>query len=317
MVCYVILQLTTKLLTKNKRYMNKFILSIALCVSVAALPSCSGEGEPLSASTAKSALKKEAIFAKDSQVKTFEIGYQEVSEEYLNTLAKLKAAGVINFSVEQATETIERREYSYWSGYYYTTYEVNHFFADVQLTESGKKFIIEEPTTVRADLKEYVLANENYEEKIPEYMSANYNAPSSDKASDEAVAVEEETVVEEMDTVVAVTEEVEIISESEKPKAQAPAKKNLNEAYKAMCAKINTNTVNVLLGHYELIKVKDVLCTEDMFKAGKGSCTVYVKFVDKTPFGFVLGAPSEGYVENVKINFIHYQDSGWVVAGND
>lgn len=317
MVCYVILQLTTKLLTKNKRYMNKFILSIALCVSVVALPSCSGEGEPLSASTAKSALKKEAIFAKDSQVKTFEIGYQEVSEEYLNTLAKLKAAGVINFSVEQATETIERREYSYWSGYYYTTYEVNHFFADVQLTESGKKFIIEEPTTVRADLKEYVLANENYEEKIPEYMSANYNAPSSDKVSDKAVAVEEETVVEEMDTVVAVTEEVDIISEPEKPKAQATAKKNLNEAYEAMCTKINTNTVNVLLGRYELIKVKDVLCTENMFKDGKGSCTVYMKFVDKTPFGFVLGAPSEGYVGNVKINFIHYQDSGWVVAGND
>lgn len=303
----------------NQTYntMKKIIPAIALGVVMLALPSCSGDGKPLSASSAKSALKKEAIFAKDSQVKTFETGFQEVSEEYLNSLAQLKAAGVIDFTVETATEIRQNRSYSYWSGYTYTPYEVTHYFADVQLSEAGKKFIIEEPTTVRSDLKDLLKANKDYEEKVPDFMNASYSGISGRSATspDEgAIAVEaEEVFVEDSAVVEAVVEEV---AQPEQPKKSA-SKNNPNEKFESMLAKVNTESVNVLLGRFELVKIKDVLCTEDMFKAGKGSCTVYVKFIDKTPFGFVLGAPSEGYLQATQIKFIHYQDTGWVVEDMD
>lgn len=296
--------------------MKKFILSIALGALLVGLPSCSGDGKPLSASSAKSALKKEAIFAKDSQVKTFDIGFQEVSEESLNSLAQLKAAGVIDFTVETAKEISQSREYNYWSGYYYVTQEVEHFFADVQLTEEGRKLVVEEPTTVRSDLKDDLLANKDYEEKIPDYMSAYYSKPSEVSEPETVEPVVEEAIVEEdyADSTAVVVEAVEVeeIPAPEEPKASTPSKKNPNEAYEALIARINTETVNVLLGRYELVKVKDILCTEDMFKAGKGSCIVFAKFVEKTPFGFVLGAPSEGYIHSTKVTFVHYQDSGWV-----
>lgn len=301
--------------------MKKLFLSLAVVSVLLGLASCSGDGKPLSASSAKSALKKEAVFAKDSQVTSFEIGFQEVSEEYLQNLARLKAAGVIDYTAESVKETRYESYGSYWTGYYKRPYEVTHIFADVKLTPEGEKLVIENPTELREDQIKDFAANKDYEEKVPDYMSASdysfSDAPAPVEPEEEVVEVEE--VVEEVveDSVDSVEEAVEV--ETPQPKKPEPKKEaDPNAAYQAMLNRVNTTTVKVLVGRFEIVKVKEVLCTEDMFKDGRGSCTVLYKFVDKTPFGFVFNAPQENYIQSVKVNFIHYQDLGWtLVPDND
>lgn len=299
---------------------------MASLVLFVGLASCSGDGKPLTASAAKSALKKEAFFAKDSQVREFETGYQEVTEEYLNSLAQLQAAGVIEYTVETAIEKYEESRGNWWSGYSKVTLERTHYFADVKLTKEGEKLVVEEPTTMRADEKKDFEINKDYEEKIPEYMSAYDKtvgtAPESEEPEEEVVAaVEEEVEVVEdsyyADTVVAEAVEETPAPAPAKPKAKPAEKANPNADYEAKLDKVNTTTVNVLLGHFEIVKVKEVLCTEDMFKAGHGSCTLLFKFVDKTPFGFVFGAPQENFVMSEKVDFRLYQDLGWVTYKED
>lgn len=291
--------------------MKKLILSFVAVLLLAGVTACSGDGSPLSESSAKSALKKEAIFAKDSQVASINIGFQEVNEATLANLALLKAAGVVDYSTEKVVETVTKRIWGgYWNGYYNTTKEVEHVFANVELTDAGKKLVVENPTKKRADIIKDFKSNENYEEILPDYMSASgLGTDASAAAADAEVEVVEEQVAEVVaDTVAAVAEEVAAVEVE-----QAPVNDNPNAAYEALLARVNTEAVSVLLGRFEIVKVKEVLCTEDMFKAGKGSCTVLYKFVNKTPFGYVFNAPKQDYIMSTKVNFVLYQDMGWVV----
>lgn len=290
--------------------MKKLMLSLAIGSMIVFLSACSGDGKPLTASSAKSAIKKEASFAKDSQVKSFKTGFQEVSEDYLNSLAQLKKAGMISYTTESVVETVYQRKGSYWSGYYTETREITHYFANVSLTPEGQKFVIEEPTELRADIKKDFEPNKDYEEKIPDYMSAidDLAAGTSKKTSGAAVP--------EYDDVVDTLEIEEDIYTATTTTAtnKATDKENPNAAYEAMLARVETNSVYVLIGRFEIVKVKEVLCTEDMFKEGRGTCTLLYKFVDKTPFGFVLGAPQENYILSERLSLVHYQDMGWTVA---
>lgn len=288
--------------------MKKLFLYLAAGVMIMGMTACSADTNPLSESSAKSALKKEAVFAKDSQVRDFAIGFKEVSDNELNQLAQLKAAGVVEYTAETV---IEKRKVRQWNGYWapptVVIQETPHTFADIKLTPAGEKYVIAEPTLYRDDLKKDLNANNDYEENVPEYMHASHIAQTAPAAVNEpATEVVEETEVEEIIEDVPMDDDGEAVEE-------APAANNLNAAYEKMCARVNIENVNVLLGRYEIVNVKEILCTEDMYKAGKGSCKVFFKFVDKTPFGFVLGAPLEGYIDSNKVSFVLYQDLGWVV----
>ncbi len=173
------------------------------------------------------------------------------------------------------------------------------------MTDAGKKYIVEEPTKLRADLLKLFKANKDYQEPIPEYMSAHDNAFG---ARDAAVPVVEEDVVEEVVDVVAETPEAPV--EEAAPATGADP----NARYNALVAKTNASSQYMLMGRYKIVDVTQVLCSEDMFKAGRGSCVVLYKFVDKTPFGYVLNAPAEGKLLEENVNFVLYQDLGWTVA---
>lgn len=293
--------------------MKKFLALMVASTLILSLSSC-GDDSVLSSSSAKKALKKEAIFAKDFATVKFNTGFYEVSESELINLQRLKAAGMITLTTETVTEKVQRRDYDYWRGYYYYTVDKEHTFAAVQLTEEGKKLEIEEPTTQRADVIKDFKDNKDYEEVIPDYMN-NYDSvapaaapvPAADTVAVEEVAVEE--VVEVDSTAV---EEVAV--QEVEPEPAKPAKQDPNAAYNAALAKVNTEEHNMLLGHYELKKVKEVLCSEDMAKNGTGKCVAIYTFRDKTPFGYVFGAPRQDYLSTVNVSFIHYQDLGWTVS---
>lgn len=291
--------------------MKKVIAMLAAAALVLGVSSC-GDDAVLGKSAAKKAIKKEAVFAKDFATASFDTGYYEVDEDYILKLAQLQAAGVITYKIDNVVEKVQKRNYNYWSGYSYYTVDNEHMFATVEFTEDGRKLVVEKPTRTREDIAKDFKDNEDFEEAMPEYM----NAPADNaEPAPEAVAVEEEATVETAapDSAVAEADSVatEVVEEVVEEVA-APA--NPNAAYEAAVARVNREEHQVLLGRYKFIKVKEVLCSEEMAKNGVGKCRLLYTFEDKTPFGYVLGAPRQGYVEDTEVSFVYYQDLGWTVS---
>lgn len=291
--------------------MKKVIAMLAAAALVLGVSSC-GDDAVLGKSAAKKAIKKEAVFAKDFATASFDTGYYEVDEDYILKLAQLQAAGVITYKIDNVVEKVQKRNYNYWSGYSYYTVDNEHMFATVEFTEEGRKLVVEKPTRTREDIAKDFKDNEDFEEAMPEYM----NAPADNaEPAPEAVAVEEEATVETAapDSAVAEADSVatEVVEEVVEEVA-APA--NPNAAYEAAVARVNREEHQVLLGRYKFIKVKEVLCSEEMAKNGVGKCRLLYTFEDKTPFGYVLGAPRQGYVEDTEVSFVYYQDLGWTVS---
>lgn len=291
--------------------MKKVIAMLAAAALVLGVSSC-GDDAVLGKSAARKAIKKEAVFAKDFATASFDTGYYEVDEDYILKLAQLQAAGVITYKIDNVVEKVQKRNYNYWSGYSYYTVDNEHMFATVEFTEEGRKLVVEKPTRTREDIAKDFKDNEDFEEAMPEYM----NAPADNaEPAPEAVAVEEEATVETAapDSAVAEADSVatEVVEEVVEEVA-APA--NPNAAYEAAVARVNREEHQVLLGRYKFIKVKEVLCSEEMAKNGVGKCRLLYTFEDKTPFGYVLGAPRQGYVEDTEVSFVYYQDLGWTVS---
>lgn len=287
--------------------MKKVIAMLAAAALVLGVSSC-GDDAVLGKSAAKKAIKKEAVFAKDFATASFDTGYYEVDEDYILKLAQLQAAGVITYKIDNVVEKVQKRNYNYWSGYTYYTVDNEHMFATVEFTDEGRKLVVEKPTRTREDIAKDFKTNEDFEEAMPDYMkSTTDNAEPAPEAVDApAVAAAEDSAVVEVDSVA--TEVVEEVVEE----VAAPA--DPNAAYEAAMARVNREEHQVLLGRYKFIKVKEVLCSEEMAKNGVGKCRLLYTFEDKTPFGYVLGAPREGYVEDTEVSFVYYQDLGWTVS---
>lgn len=286
--------------------MKKLLMMLAVAVVAMGLTGC--DDTVLSSSSAKKAIKKEAMFAKDYATKVFKTGYYEVDESDLNQLAQLQAAGMVTYTYETFVEKVSKRTYNYWSGYTYYTVDVEHIFAKVDLTDEGRKLVVENPTELRSDIFDDLKANKDYEEAVPDYMNAAHNemvtSPKADTVVEEVV---EEAVVDSVASDSVVAEMAEAVEEP------APAKADPNAAYEAACAKVNTEEHHMLLGRFHLEKVKEIRCTEEMAKNGVGECKAIITFKDKTPFGFVLGAPQEGYLHIANVSFLRYEDMGWLV----
>lgn len=282
--------------------MKKFIIMLAITIATIGLSSC--DDSVLSSSSAKKALKKEAIFANDYATSIFKTGYYEVTEPALTALIQLKDAGMITLSTETIIEKAEKRSYDYWTGYRYYTIDVEHTFANVALTDKGEKLVVKKPTTMRKDIANDLKANDNYEEELPEYMNLS--------EIDDAVSIEEiEECLEAADTIASDSTEIE--NNSSANKAELKEKANPNATYLQALDNVNIEEQDVLLGRYSLEKVKEIRCSEEMAKNGVGECKAIISFRDKTPFGFILGAPKEGYLQTISVSFIYYQDLGWTV----
>lgn len=298
--------------TNTLNLMKKTIAIVAAAAVAIGLTSC--DDSVLSSSSARKAIKKEAIFAENYATAQFNTGYYEAGEGDLLNLARLKAAGMVTYTAETIIEKVRKSTYSYWSGYSYYNVDEEHTFVTVQLTEEGKKHLVETPVTQRADIAKDFKANEDYEEFIPDYMKI--------ESTDIVTPVTEKEVVEAVEDIVpdsAVIEEVtatEEVTETQAP-SPAPVKAEPNAAYEAAMAKVNIETHNVLLGRFSLEKVREVRCSEEMAKNGVGSCTAIITFKDKTPFGYVLGAPKQDFLKGVKVSLVYYEDLGWTVSSFD
>lgn len=291
-----------------------------------------GQDGPLSKRSAKKAVERSAMFAKDSQVTEFQTGFYEATTAQLDQLAQLKAAGMVTYTAEGVMEYAKDRKwvptYSYFygmryqsGGYYsYTERKIPHVFVSVSLTEEGKKYVIDKPTVMRKDYAELVKHNDDYKENLPDYMNAKDNTFEKLTGTAPERPKKEETVTDEVvvaadsmaDTVVAV-EAVEEEAPKEEPKKKASKSDDKNARFKSLQDRVKSETVNVLLGRFKVVKIIDVYCTEDMFKAGRGTCNVVFTFTDTTPFGYVLSDNKPDFYMLKNCSFRLYQDTGWAL----
>lgn len=294
---------------------STFKLAAVALAGLMFMNSCGSDSGMLSESQAKSAIKDYYMFDKDANVTAFNVGFFETSEETLNNYAQLQAAGMITFSVEKAVETVREKKYS-WYGSYENVYTRDHYFVQVDLTDKGRSYVVENPVTCEKEIAKLKKQMEEFEPVSPDYLSVVYETPQQqiDNKVNEAVS-EEEIAQDVQDSVVVPAEEVvEEVVEAEPAPVQQAAAKDENAKYNALVAKVSYESVYVRLFRYSLDKVFNVFCTEEMMKNAKAKCTAVIKYEDETPFGYVIAGPVEGKIFLFDASFTRYQDRGWVVS---
>lgn len=282
--------------------MKKCLMFVPLAL-LALLTSC--DNTALTAGAVEDAVMMDVSWDNPQLLKTFKVGYFEVSEDRIIELRQLQAAGMITLKVEKAVEE------KVWRGWYNSSTDyIDHYYAEVALTEKGQKYVFEgEVKKGRKDIIKDMKDNEK-EDVTPDYM-LNLPAlkvttllpnPSSVAAQDETlealnVNAQAQDVVEDM-------EETVVDSTDAAPELSA---------YERAKAKVNATTVQIILGEMEFVKAKEIYCPEEWQKLGKASCKIIIAFTGKTPFGYVYGAPAEGHRNIESIELRRYEDLGWVV----
>ncbi len=281
---------------KNLAKSSLAVLSgLLLTVSGGMLTSC--DSDTLSARLAKNALCKESSFRDSSQCVTLNTGYYEVDEAEITRLKQLQNAKMVTCKIETVIEKKKQSRYNWYSGYTYYYEDVEHQFAEVTLTKEGLKYKVYQPVTMREDLEELLKANEKPEEETPDYMTVKESTTVQNESSAPEVPADSAAVIEE--------EPVET------PPAETPSEEK--SAYDKALEKANREYHEMLAGRLEVVKVIEVYCPEEMQKNGKGTCKFVYEFVDKTPFGYVLGAPEQHKRHIGKATLTHYEDKGWIV----
>ncbi len=244
------------------------------------LASC--ENKTLTPRTAKKALEKETAFRDSSQVIGFNIGYYEVDSIARKKLESLSKAGVINCKISEITEHHRFERYTWWEGTKVFFKDVKHYFAEVSLSEEGKKYIVANPPV-----------RPQGEDDIPEY---DYHNMTDTLYIDSGAG---ETAADSAEVVPAKPEENATVAG--------------NDDYSKALKKVKYTTVNVLTGFYKIEKVLDVYCPETYKRAGIGKCNFVCVFSGITPFGAEFTSHKNGERTLGNADFIRYEDKGWRV----
>lgn len=149
---------------------------------------------------------------------------------------------------------------------------VDRYFVSVQLTKDGQKLVVADPVTEAID-KDMV---EKLRDKYAQAEAPAGNA--QDQASASGVSSEDG---------------------NEKSDFQRAKERE------------NAETVHVSTHKNKLIKVRDILCTEDMLKKGEATCNYIYEYDKVTPFGYFIKGFVEGTRKSGRASFTKYVDSGW------
>lgn len=289
---------------RPKKSFTRIPLIVGTLLMATAITSC--DNDTLTPRLAKKALEKEAMFADSSCVKSFNTGFYEVNPSELAKLKQLHDAGMIELATNAVVEKKEVSNYNYWSGYTTASQNVEHIFATVSLTEAAKKYEVHHVVKQRDDNeKDLELAKGHTVEPTPEYMMSNNDLDTGDDIEEivKSTAEAEEKIADNTVTNTG--------AKTGQP-AATPSSTPLS-SYESALAKSAIKTHDMLLGNFELVKVKEVFCPEDMKENGIGSCSYIYRFVNKTPFGHVFGAPEANKLTTGHATFRNYVDMGWLV----
>lgn len=299
--------------------MRKSYLSSAMAAMLAVTTFTSCDNSVLTAGLAEDAVEKDVFWDDPKETKTIYVGYFEIDKDDLVQYQQMKAAGLATFTIEKVMEKKVHYNYNYWYGRSSYTTDEEHYFINVQLTEEGKKYVVNtEDGKIRKGRKDIIkdMRLEDKElkadETMPDYMT-KYEAV---KIGEEEIASAATTVNlnEEPGAEVADTAVVDSIAAEEmQPDEPQPT----GSAYDQAIAKVNKEEVIVVTGEYDIVKCKNVYCPEEWVKQGKGSCDMIVEFKKKTPFGYIFGAPRNKSRHTISFQLTRYEDLGWVVDDRD
>lgn len=258
----------------------------AVCAMLLAASLASCDKHTLTASSAKKAIEKETAFRDSSQVAQVRTGFYEVDSAAKKQLEALAKEGVISCKISGIKEHHRFEKYTWWEGTKVFYKDVMHYFAEVSLTEEGKKFTVSNPPV-----------KPQGEDDIPETDYHNMSADSlqTEAFSDDNAAGNADGAAENPG--------------SPTPKDATGKKDPYSEALK----KVKFTTVNVLTGFYKVEKVLNVFCPDSYRKNGTGKCNFVCKFTGITPFGKILTSHKDGERTYGNADFTRFEDKGWRV----
>lgn len=270
---------------KRKIHLFKNIFFAACTVLFAAFfTSC--DKYTLTAHSAKKAIERETAFRDSSQVVQIGLGYYEVDSIAKQKLEALAKEGVVSCQISEVNERHRFEQYTWWEGTKVFYKEVKHYFANVSLTEEGRKYVVANPPVKPLG-----------EDNIPE---TDYHNMSADSTQTEAYTG---------DTAADSVGATMILAES----STQPNNADKANPYYAALKKVKFITVNVLTGFYKVEKVLNVFCPDNYRKSGIGKCNFVCKFTGITPFGKILTNHKDGERTYGNADFTRFEDKGWKV----
>ncbi len=265
------------------------IILPAMCAALLAASLASCDEQTLNAQAAKKALEKETVFRDSSQVVQIGTGFYEVDSAARQRLEALAKEGVISCKISTAAEHHRFEKYTWWEGTKIFYKDITHFFAEVSLTEKGKKFIVHNPPSKPLG-----------EDDIPEADTHNMSKTAM------------HTELYDANNATG-TAAVAAYHGKSAPKGSYGKVISYSEAQK----KVKSAKVNMLAGFYKVEKVLNVFCPENYSKNGVGKCNFICKFTGITPFGKILTSHKDGERAYGHADFARFEDKGWRVNTYD
>lgn len=297
-----------------KRQYKKILNPVLLLLVTFFVASCGSDGDSLSASEAKEVINKEIDRLHCNQrYEKIVTGYFECNDDSERFFyRKLAANDVITYKCDKI-KRIERirKSRQVLRGYYFTYYDteyyyvndtVDTYFVTIALTEKGKAYMIDslpEPNPTD-DEEEVMMVNKQLEEQsqllqYPESMVSFEEFPEEKKA-DESI-----TVSKGSDTKAYLNYDQQDSRTNNKKQSE----------YELAKLKENTSLVYVKLYGINVVKVRNIAVSVMGVPTAKAEVVYEEK--DVTPFGRIISQAIEKKRHVFEVNFVYYQDKGWVV----
>lgn len=300
--------------------MKKFkLLSSAFCAAMLTcgltLTSCGSDSNQISKSQIEEAIENLPIMNDSVFANKIRTGYFEVDRHNYVMINRMMQAELVTASFE-----IKKHKTVEYSGYRLVEVLENHIFANVSLTEKGRKYVVsDEQNYVRKDYKDIYekLYPENKEEKDEEYLA---NLPEYMTLPDVVTDYYDKAITkgekrEPNEEIVSDTTQYDDETEDITSIYDYRSDEELDEYEKAL-KKVDVKRVKVLCGKIEIDEIFNIQCTEEMQKEGTASCSFLVKSTDLTPFGIILDFKEDEY-SSCDIRLKKYIDKGWIVTDLD
>lgn len=255
--------------------MRQGLCAAFVCVFALVVAASCGDGRTLTARAARKALEKETAFRDSSQVAKLDVGFYETDSAGCQRLKELEKAGVVKCRISVVPERRRVERYTWWEGTTVSYEDVRHIFAEVELSDEGRKYVVANP---------------------PVRPVGDDNLPVADYHNIS-------------DTVAAVVEGAGAAS----PAVAPGSGDEKNKAYSAALKKVRFRAVSVLTGFYRVERVVNVFCPENYRRGGMGKCEFVCVFTGVTPFGKCLTAHEEGERTYGSADFTRFEDRGWRV----
>lgn len=269
----------------------------------------------------------------DQSYTKLKTGYFECNEENTRiTLAKLAAAGVISYKVERFAWWNKHLYAGSSNGSYYGAesykYE-EHFMVSVQLTEEGKEIMVDSIPMPEVLEDEVMKQPEIDLTTFPENNYAKENWPEIPCPEKKETAEKKQTPT---DTVAAPKEKEEERGNVNNIFAEAEKKQDANTERDAWVAlDVETKTKyevasskqksEIVTLKSSALVVDDVRFIQTFVDQQSGLCRataeVIVKTKDVTAAGRILDQKYDGTKLCATVNFVYYDDKGWILVDKD